>query len=93
LAFLCLEHHDEYDGRTRQSKGLQIGEAKVYRQSLYDAVSKYLDPWLRGVPDGDEPTLLAQGEVDFYLTEYKEELARASKVSRRNPRGHCSLQS
>ena len=24
LAFLCLEHHDEYDGRTSQSKGLTL---------------------------------------------------------------------
>src|SRR5438552_2944139 len=35
LAFLCLDHHDEYDGRTSQSKGFTIDEAKLYRSELY----------------------------------------------------------
>jgi len=35
LAFLCLEHHDEYDSKTSQSKSLQIGEVKAYREKLY----------------------------------------------------------
>ena len=40
LAWLCLEHHDEYDGRTSQSKGLTIGEVKRYRAKLYEAVER-----------------------------------------------------
>lgn len=35
LAWLCLEHHDDYDSRTSQSKSLQIGEVKRYREELY----------------------------------------------------------
>jgi hypothetical protein len=35
LAFLCLPHHDSYDTRTSQSKGLTIGEARSYRAELY----------------------------------------------------------
>lgn len=35
LAFLCLSHHDEYDGTTSQSKGLIISEVKAYREELY----------------------------------------------------------
>lgn len=35
LAFLCWEHHEEYDSKTRQSKGLTIGEIKIYRDRLY----------------------------------------------------------
>jgi predicted Zn-ribbon and HTH transcriptional regulator len=35
LAFLCLEHHDQYDSTTSQSKSLQIGEVKAYREKLY----------------------------------------------------------
>ena len=35
LAFLCWPHHDEYDSRTSQSKGLTIGEAKHARDQLY----------------------------------------------------------
>jgi hypothetical protein len=35
LAFLCFDHHDQYDSKTRQSKSLQIGEVKAYREKLY----------------------------------------------------------
>lgn len=35
LAWLCLPHHDRYDSRTSQSKGLTIEEAKGARRSLY----------------------------------------------------------
>lgn len=28
LVFLCLEHHDEYDSKTRTSKGLRLEEVK-----------------------------------------------------------------
>ena len=31
LVYLCLEHHDAYDSRTSQSKGLTIGEVKRHR--------------------------------------------------------------
>lgn len=34
LAFLCLEHHDEYDSRTSQSKGLTQTEVEQYREEL-----------------------------------------------------------
>lgn len=35
LVWLCLEHHDEYDGRTSQSKGLTPDEVRHYRDQLY----------------------------------------------------------
>jgi hypothetical protein len=40
LAFLCLPHHDRYDGRTSQSKGLTITEVKIYRSSLWAAIER-----------------------------------------------------
>jgi hypothetical protein len=40
LAWLCLEHHDQYDGRTSQSKGLTMGEVTRYRAELYQAVAR-----------------------------------------------------
>jgi hypothetical protein len=40
LAYLCLPHHDQYDGRTSQSKGLTIHEVKVYRESLWKAIEQ-----------------------------------------------------
>lgn len=35
LAFLCLPHHDAYDSRTSQRKGLTEAEVKTYRDALY----------------------------------------------------------
>lgn len=35
LVFLCFDHHDEYDGRTGQSKGLTLEEVREYRDRLY----------------------------------------------------------
>jgi hypothetical protein len=34
LAFLCLEHHDQYDSRPSQSKGFTPDEVKRYRAAL-----------------------------------------------------------
>jgi hypothetical protein len=39
LAFLCLEHHDEYDSRTSQRKGFTIDEAKAARADLHQAIA------------------------------------------------------
>jgi hypothetical protein len=38
FAFLCLEHHDKYDGKTSQSKGMTEAELRRYRERLYAAV-------------------------------------------------------
>jgi hypothetical protein len=38
LAFLCLPHHDQYDGKTSQSKGLRESEVKHFRKELYEKV-------------------------------------------------------
>jgi hypothetical protein len=35
LIFLCLEHHDKYDSRTSQSKGLREAEVRKWRDELY----------------------------------------------------------
>jgi hypothetical protein len=35
LAFLCLEHHDEYDSMTSESKNYTLVEVKCYRSKLY----------------------------------------------------------
>lgn len=42
LVYLCLVHHDRYDGRTSQSKGLTIQEVKAYRKSLWEAIEQKL---------------------------------------------------
>jgi hypothetical protein len=42
LAFLCLEHHDEYDSRTRQSKSMTEREVKQFRRQLERFVANSL---------------------------------------------------
>jgi hypothetical protein len=42
LVFLCLNHHDQYDSHTSQSKGLSIVEVKRYRAQLERFVAKSL---------------------------------------------------
>jgi hypothetical protein len=44
LAFFCLEHHDQYDARTSQSKGLTIEETRRYRAELLAFVAQRHPP-------------------------------------------------
>jgi hypothetical protein len=39
LCFLCLKHHDDYDTKRSQSKGLTLTEVKRYRDYLYNKVA------------------------------------------------------
>lgn len=43
LAYLCLEHHDEYDSITRQRKGLTEQEVRAFRNELYERLAEYLN--------------------------------------------------
>jgi len=38
LAFLCFDHHDQYDSTTRQSKNFTREEVKRFRFELHEAV-------------------------------------------------------
>ena len=42
LAFLCMQHHDQYDSKTSQSKGFSELEVKNYRDKLYAALPQIL---------------------------------------------------
>jgi DNA-binding transcriptional regulator YiaG len=39
LAWLCFNHHDAYDSKSRQSKNYKISEVKSYRNKLYEVIS------------------------------------------------------
>jgi hypothetical protein len=52
LAFLCLKHHDEYDTRTSQSKGLTPDELRHYRDALYAHLAKRTKRRTSNYPDG-----------------------------------------
>lgn len=47
LAWMCFRHHNRYDSRTSQSKGLTVAEAKRYRDELYEVVKE------RGIGRGE----------------------------------------
>src|SRR5262249_17662889 len=41
LMFLCLEHHDEYDSRTSQSKSLTERELRDYYRQLIEELDRH----------------------------------------------------
>jgi len=49
--FLCLDHHDQYDSETRQSKNLTIQEVKNFRNELQTHIKEiwYQAPKFEGV--------------------------------------------
>jgi hypothetical protein len=42
LVFLCFDHHDQYDSRTSQSKGLTVEEVRRYQAQLNRFVAQSL---------------------------------------------------
>lgn len=40
LAFLCFEHHDEYDSTSSQRKNFTAGEVREFRLELYRTINK-----------------------------------------------------
>src|ERR1700722_15297894 len=44
LVFLCLEHHDQFDSRTSQSKGLTVDEVRRFRQELVATIEHEYRP-------------------------------------------------
>lgn len=43
LAFLCFDHHDQYDSTTRQSKNFTPHEVKEFRSELHSAIKLAFD--------------------------------------------------
>jgi hypothetical protein len=39
LAFLCLEHHSEYDSKTKQHKNYTASEVRTFREALHVAIA------------------------------------------------------
>lgn len=76
LAFLCLNHHDEYDSVKSQSKGFRIDEVKQYRSQLYSRVHEEVHKesnveysFLKAAKDG-HPNMaltLLRVNIEYYL--------------------------
>lgn len=56
LAFLCLEHHDEFDSRTSQSKGYTTAEVKKYRNLMLAKLRNKSTP-IRNTPADQDPPI------------------------------------
>ena len=91
LAFICFNHHDEYDSTTSQSKGLTLAEVKTYRAELY----AHFETWttlasrenllnflastidLEGMADA---AIKVAGQVLFYAAEHAYDVLVSHKV-------------
>jgi hypothetical protein len=84
LAWLCIDHHDEYDGSTSQSKGITPGELREYRDRLYrelnsksSILNNSVDPISSDGNSDDEPTVYEKvrerfgDELDFTLEPWR----------------------
>jgi hypothetical protein len=80
LAFLCFEHHDEYDSTTSQSKNYTPAEVKSHRSNLYREI---ID---RGASTQIEWTIKLEGRFSEFnrekVTAYTAGLQRLLGVQR-----------
>jgi len=78
LVYLCLEHHDQYDGKTSLSKGLTEDEVREYRNRLYVRYNPETKP--PGLDDagssegGELSPLPPTSEYEILRKEYSHEL-------------------
>lgn len=86
LAYLCMPHHDDYDSKTSQSKGLTIHEVKNYRTLLYEAIRQMRND----IPPADTKQNNKSFETDNNNPEISSLL---SKVQSRNvPLAQCLVE-
>lgn len=72
LAFLCLDHHDQYDSKTSQSKNFTIREVKVFKKELIDVIK---DTWKQPLKIGDME-LKSDSRIDgHYIRDIKNQSA------------------
>jgi hypothetical protein len=77
LAFLCFNHHDQYDSTTRQSKNFTLLEVKQFRSELHAAMRLIFDVQIsfgeaRNIVDSIPGHYIRDGE--FESAELKVEL-------------------
>ena len=73
LVFLCLEHHDQFDSRTSQSKGLTADEVRRFRQELAAAIEHLYRPPTpartsdRATPARERPTFRENSAAEILI--------------------------
>jgi len=71
LVYLCLEHHNEYDSRTSQAKGLTLNELRQFRIELHEALERAWNAPVRfgeielAAADPLSGRFVRKGEFDF----------------------------
>jgi hypothetical protein len=71
LVYLCLDHHNEYDSRTSQAKGLTINELRQFRIELHEALKQAWNAPVRfgeiefAAADPLSGRFVRKGEFDF----------------------------
>ena len=92
LAFLCLEHHSEYDSRSSQHKNYTIQETKSHRNTLYSFIEENPTINKKGTKPFSEINkscvLLFDGADETALYE-EEDLNHISEYS---IRGECAIE-
>lgn len=71
LAFLCTNHHDEYDSRTSQSKGLQKDELLHWRKELYAHFDSRVEPTKPGKTTLQLSGFTAVGPDDAFRANFR----------------------
>lgn len=89
LVWLCLEHHNQYDSRTSQSKNITVYEVKHYRDNLLGVVQKQdlqiTFPSTNGSSSGNRVEYNSSGYLVGSIFEaYDRELANLEKHNRPN---------
>ena len=83
LVWLCLEHHDEYDGKTSQSKGITPDEVRAYRDQLYtrnDQEGKWkAQSAAKLAPAGDSSSSEPPSEYDIVRERFPNDLAYTTR--------------
>jgi hypothetical protein len=82
LVFLCLEHHNEYDGRPSQSKAFLPEEVREYRDKLYGRYGGFSATPSADMTAGDLSALEPMPDTSQYETvrrQFTEELGFTSE--------------
>ncbi len=80
LVWLCMEHHDAYDSRTSQSKGLTAGEIRHYRAELHSVFANtspaVVLPKIESSGEGGTPLVSSSSLLGRIIEAYDLEVKR-----------------
>jgi hypothetical protein len=81
LVFLCLRHHDQYDSRSSQSKGISAAEVKRYRDRLHTVIKKQREAADKAMAKTSSRRRLATRKAKRPIPDFDELLQLASTLT------------